>query len=54
MAVSGQRLDKHVPAATDTNAMIEELCFLFGPCSDVISKGQDQRESMKRGLMPEE
>jgi hypothetical protein len=27
-AVSEQRLGKHVPANTDTNATIEELCFL--------------------------
>jgi hypothetical protein len=38
--VSGQRLGKHVPEATDTNATIEELCFLCGPFRDVISKGQ--------------
>jgi hypothetical protein len=35
-AVSKQRLGKHVPAETDTNATIEELCFLCGPCGDVI------------------
>jgi hypothetical protein len=29
--VSGQRLGKHVPAATDKNAT-EEQCFLRGPC----------------------
>jgi hypothetical protein len=34
--VSGQWLGKRVPKAT-----IEELCFLCGPCRDVISKGQD-------------
>jgi hypothetical protein len=39
-AVSGQRLGKYVPAATDTNATIETLCFLCGPYHDVISKGQ--------------
>jgi hypothetical protein len=38
--VSGQRLSKHVPAASDMNATLEELCFLCGPCRDVISKGQ--------------
>jgi hypothetical protein len=37
--VSGQRLGKHVPAATDTNATIEEPCFLCGPCRGVIIKG---------------
>jgi hypothetical protein len=40
MAVSGQRLGKHVPAATDTHAITEEWCFLCGPCRDFISKGQ--------------
>jgi hypothetical protein len=39
-AISGQRLSKHVPAATDTKATIEELCLLCGPCRDVMSKGQ--------------
>jgi hypothetical protein len=38
--VSGQRLDKHVPATKDTNATIEERCSLSGPNRDVISKGQ--------------
>lgn len=41
MAVSGQRLGKHVPTVTDMNTTIEEPCFLHGPCQDVISKGQD-------------
>jgi hypothetical protein len=61
-ATSGQRLSKHVPAATDANAKIGELCFLCGPCRDVISKGQgwnlvncqlkigSVRECVKRGL----
>jgi hypothetical protein len=40
-AVSGQGLGKYVPAALDTSATIEDLCFLCGPCRDVISKGQD-------------
>jgi hypothetical protein len=40
--VSGQRLGKHVPAATDMNATIEELCFLWGQCRDFISKRQGQ------------
>jgi hypothetical protein len=39
-AVSEQRLGKHVPAATDTNATIGELCFICGTCRDVRSKGQ--------------
>jgi hypothetical protein len=54
-AVSGQWLSKNVPAATDTNVTIEELCFLCGPCRDVISKGQGESlvssvlVSVKRG-----
>jgi hypothetical protein len=36
-AVYGQRLGKHVPAATDTKTTAEELCFVFGPCRDVIN-----------------
>jgi hypothetical protein len=40
VTISGQQLSKHIPAATDTNAAIEEQCFLCGPCQDVISKGQ--------------
>jgi hypothetical protein len=27
--VSGQRLGKRVPAATDTEATVEELCFMW-------------------------
>jgi hypothetical protein len=59
---SGQRLGKHVPATTDKiakNGTIYQLCFLWGPCRDVISKGQGKlivsyvRESVKRGLEPE-
>jgi hypothetical protein len=36
--VSGQRLGKHFPAATYTIAAIEELCFLYGPCPNIIRK----------------
>jgi hypothetical protein len=39
-AVYGQQLGKRVPTATDTNATIEGLCFLCGPCRDVMRKGQ--------------
>jgi hypothetical protein len=35
--VSKQRFGKHVSAVTDTN-VIEERCFLCGPCQDVISR----------------
>jgi hypothetical protein len=56
-AISGHRLVKHVPAATDPNYIIEELCFLCGPCRDVISQEQDQfspvRKSVKKGRVPE-
>jgi hypothetical protein len=37
-AVSGQQLGKQISAATDTNARVEERCFLCGPFRDVISK----------------
>jgi hypothetical protein len=53
------RLGKQVPAATDTNAMKVELCFLCGPYRDVINKGQGPliissvRESVKRENEPE-
>jgi hypothetical protein len=56
MTVSGQRLGKHVPPATNTRAKIVTLgsgVFLGGPCRDVINKGQSQllgspvRESVK-------
>jgi hypothetical protein len=39
--VSVKRLGEHVPAATDASAKIEELCFLCGPCRDIISKGDN-------------
>jgi hypothetical protein len=37
-AVSEQQLGKHVPAATDRNATIEERRFLCGPCREVITR----------------
>jgi hypothetical protein len=52
----GQRHGRHVSTATDTNATIEERCFVCGPCRDFIRKGQGYslvssvRESVKRGL----
>jgi hypothetical protein len=36
--VSGKRLDKHVPTATNKHATIEELCFLYGPCRYFITR----------------
>jgi hypothetical protein len=56
-AVSGQRLCRHVPAATYTKVTIEELCFICGPCRDVISKEQGEtkfnsvREAMKKRVI---
>jgi hypothetical protein len=35
-----QRRCKHISAAANRNTAIEELCFMCGPCRDVISKGQ--------------
>jgi hypothetical protein len=51
-AVYGQWFGKDVPAATDTSAIIYELCFLCGPCRDVLSNGQcDERvEFCMRGV----
>jgi hypothetical protein len=55
-AFSGQRLGEHVAAAADRNATVEELCFICGPCRDIISKVQVQagvssvRQSVKGGL----
>jgi hypothetical protein len=55
-ALCGQRVGKHVPAATYTSSTIEELCFLCGSCREIIRKGQHElrrrsvRESVKRGL----
>jgi hypothetical protein len=40
-AVSEQQLGKYVPTTTDTNATVEELCFLCGPFRGVINKRQD-------------
>jgi hypothetical protein len=40
--VSGQRLAKHVPAATDTHATKQTGVLLCGPRRDVISKEQSQ------------
>jgi hypothetical protein len=55
--VYGQRLGKHVHAATDTNATIEERCLLCGPCRDVINKGKSKSiqlrsvpKAVKKGL----
>jgi hypothetical protein len=36
--VPGQRLGKHILAATDTSWTIEEQCFSCGPCLDVITR----------------
>jgi hypothetical protein len=52
-AVSGKRLDKHFPEATDTNATIEELCFLCSPCRDFMSKGQVYSSPLCTGVYEE-
>jgi hypothetical protein len=57
-AVTTQRYGKHLSAATNPDTTIEELCFIRGPCRDVISKGpsfslvSSVRKSVKRGLEP--
>jgi hypothetical protein len=38
MAISEQQLRKHVPAATNTQAAVEERCFLCGPCREIIPR----------------
>jgi uncharacterized CHY-type Zn-finger protein len=55
MAVAGQQLGEHVPAATNTNARTEEQCFLCGLCREVItrtsgvmSQFSSEREAEKR------
>jgi hypothetical protein len=47
-AVSGQRLGNQVPAAKDTNATIEERCFLRGSCRDVITRTVGAMSSVVR------
>jgi hypothetical protein len=44
-ALSVQQIGKHVHAATDKSAAIEELSFLCGSCREVISKGQNELRS---------
>jgi hypothetical protein len=57
MAVSRQRLAKHVLAAADTNATVEEPYFLRGPWPRFYKQGtslklSSVRESVKRKLEP--
>jgi hypothetical protein len=40
MVIAGQRLGKHVPATTDTNATVEEQCYQCGPRRKFISNGE--------------
>jgi hypothetical protein len=47
MAVSGQRLGKHVNAATDTKATKEQEYFLCGPCREVITRAVGVMSSAK-------
>jgi hypothetical protein len=46
-AVSRQRLGKHVPVATDTNAEIGERVFLCGPCREVITRILEAKSSVE-------
>jgi hypothetical protein len=36
-SISGKQPGKHVPAATDTNAAIEERCFVCAACREFIT-----------------
>jgi hypothetical protein len=47
-AASGQELGKHVPAAKNTHATIEELCFLCGPCREVITRTASAMSQLSR------
>jgi hypothetical protein len=47
--VSTQQLDKHVPAATNAHATIEERCFLWGPCREVITRADQLRTEFCKG-----
>jgi hypothetical protein len=54
--VSGQQLFEDVPAATDTNATIEEQYFLCGSCREVVTRTvgamnsvSSSRKTMKKG-----
>jgi hypothetical protein len=51
--VSGQRLGKHIPAATDTHAAIEEFETVFssGPCQGVTRKATGATESVLYGRL---
>jgi hypothetical protein len=33
-----QQLSEHVSAATDMHATIEEQCFVYGPCREVMTR----------------
>jgi hypothetical protein len=48
MAVSEQRLGKHVSALTNTHATIEARCFRCGPCRGVIKKTIGAIQSVTR------
>jgi hypothetical protein len=45
-AASGLRFGKHDPAATDTNATIEERCFLCDLCREVITRTDSAMSSV--------
>jgi hypothetical protein len=52
MVVAVQWCSKHISVAMNPPVMIEEMCFLCGPCQDVISLVSSVWESVKRGLEP--
>jgi hypothetical protein len=45
--VATQRCAKHISAATNSTTTIEELCFLCGPCRNVIT-GRFRAQSLER------
>jgi uncharacterized CHY-type Zn-finger protein len=45
--ISGQQLSKHIPAATNLHATIEERCFLCGPCQEVVTRTENSVEFCK-------
>jgi hypothetical protein len=52
--VSSERMSKHVPPATDTNAIIEVVfkrCFLLCPCKCIIRKTTGATESVLHRML---
>jgi hypothetical protein len=52
-AVSGQHLGNYVTTATDTNATINERCFLCGSCREVVTRTVKARRSVDREFYTE-